>query len=183
MQAIAAKGQVDGSMAQLEAQQELQLAQQTLGHEQQMLQSGGASAHQATALSRMEVAKINAASRERSEQIKTERDIAYVTKEQEMSEQNLEARHQERRDMIQLEMLKYANQNKQSLDQIKADLSKTSMQESTKRQLAQAEIALNQSENQQDRLLDTHKHHTKLIADQSVIEPAGRAEPGKAFSQ
>ena len=183
MQAIAAKGQVDGSMAQLEAQQELQLAQQTLGHEQQMLQSGGASAHQATALSRMEVAKINAASRERSEQIKTERDIAYVTKEQEMSAQNLEARHQERRDMIQLEMLKYANQNQQSLDQIKADLSKTSMQESTKRQLAQAEIALNQSENQHDRLLDTHKHHTKLIADQSVIEPAGRAEPGKAFSQ
>jgi hypothetical protein len=71
------------------------------------------------------------------------------------------------------------------------------MQEATKRQLAQAQIQLNQSESAQDRTLDlhkhttsvqadVHKHNTKLIADQKPpepIEPAGRAEPGKAFSQ
>ena len=48
-------------------------------------------------------------------------------------------------------LLKYANENKLSLDQVKAQLAKSEMDNQTKRQLAAAEIELSRSERAQDR--------------------------------
>jgi hypothetical protein len=183
MQAIQAKGQTDAQLAHVEAQNEMQLAQQTIAHEQGLMQSGGAAPHQAAAMSRIETAKIQATSRERQEQIKTERDLAYVERERQIAQDNANARHLERQDQIQLEMLKYATQQKISLETLKSQLAQTSMQESTKRQLAQAQIALNQSESHQDRMVDLHKHHTTLQNTPAPLEPAGKAPAGEAFAK
>jgi hypothetical protein len=183
LQAIQAKAQADTALAHVEAQNEMQMAQQEITHEQGLMQSGGASPHQAAAMSRIETAKIQAVSRERQEQIKTERDIAYVSREKEIADANANARIQELQLKRDLAVLDYTSKHNLNLEQTKAELAKVSMQESTKRQLAQAEISLNQVEAHKDRELDLHKHHTRLMADQSQIEPAGKAEPGKAFSQ
>ena len=186
MQLQQAKTQAEMQLQQAEFQAEMQKSQAEMQQEQQMLQNGGTQPHMAIASARIESARIQAESRERQEQIRTQRDLAYVEREQQIAADNAAARHQERQDQLQLAMLKYANDNKTTLATIQAELQKTSLQESTKRQLAAAQIALNQSEAHQDRLVDVHKHQTKLIADQTPpapIEPAGRASPGKAWAQ
>ena len=208
IQKLQMQGQIDGQMAHFAAmddakaasqdfQYKMQAIAQEAAHEQQLLTQGGTTPHIANATARMESAKITAMSRERQEQIKTDRDIAYIEKERQMAADNAQARHLERQDQMQLEMLKYATQQKISLETLKSQLAQTSMQEDTKRQLAQAQIALNQSENHQDRMVDVHKHNvdkridlhkhkTKLIADQAPpapIEPAGKAPAGEAWQK
>ena len=177
------KAQSDHQLLTAKLNAEIQQAQQDMAHEQQMLQNGQATPHMATASARIETARIAAASRESVEQARAQSELAYVQTERAIAADNAAARHQERQDQLQLEMIKYANQQKISLEQMRADLSKTQIQETTKRQLAAAEIALNQSEAEKDRAVDVHKHNTKLIADQSVIEPDGQAPAGQAFSQ
>ena len=184
LQVIQAKAEADAKLQQGKFQGEMAMEQQSLAAEHQQMQNGMLTPHAASATARIEAARISAESKAQIEQSRAASELAYVTKEQEMSAQNAAAKHQERQDMIQLEMLKYATQQKISLETLRAELSKTSMQETTKRQLAAAQIQLNQTENHQDRMVDVHKHHTKIAADavQQPIEPAGQAAPGQAFS-
>ncbi len=51
---------------------------------------------------------------------------------------------------------------------MKADLAKTAMQEQTKRQLAQADIALSQSEGRNERAHDMNKHLVALENDAAL---------------
>jgi hypothetical protein len=164
----------------------LQQVQAEAAHEQNMLQTGGTTPHMANAMARIHTAQIQAASRERSDQIHAQAELAYVEREREIARDNNIAAHQERQDKLQLAMLDYANKRNITLEQLKAELAKTSMQEQTKRQLAQAQIALTQSEGHQDRLVDVHKHHTKLVSDQNPpapIEPPGQAPAGESFAK
>lgn len=73
-----------------------------------------------------------------------------------------------------IETLKYANQQQISLDKAKVDIARTTMQEQTKRSIADQQVALNQSEGHKNRMTEFAK---------GPLEPAGRAENGKAFSQ
>lgn len=183
LQQIQAKGQVDMQVAAAQAQ-----------HEQEMLMQGGATPHQAQALARLEVAKIQAQSRINEATMRTNAELAYAEKEREISADNAAARLQEMQLKRDLAMLDYANKHQITLEQLKTELAKTQMQEETKRQLANAEIALNQSEAEKDRLHDMQRHALGIHSDQAIhradlieaqqpIEPAGKAEPGKAFSQ
>lgn len=188
------EAQNDAKLLQMKLQGEMQQAAQQAQQEQQMLQQGGTTPHQAQALARLEVAKIQANSRLNEASMRVNAELAYAEKEREISQDNASARLQELQLKKDLAMLEYANKHQISLEQLKADLAKTQMQEETKRQLAQAEIALNQSEASKDRLHDMQKHamgiesdhsikRADLVAAQQPIEPAGRAEPGQAFSQ
>jgi hypothetical protein len=109
-----------------------------------------------------------------------------VEREAQIARDNAAARHLERQDELQLAMLKYASEQKISLETLRTQLAQSQMQESTKRELAQAQIALNQSENHQDRVLDLHKHTTTLAntpKPPEPIEPQGQAPKGEAFAK
>ena len=194
MQLVTTKAQAEAKLQQDKYQHEMQSEQYNLQLEQHKLQTGMITPHEATATARIQTAQINAAAKLESDKARSAAELAYVQTEQQISEQNAQARIQELQLKKELALLDYASKHQISLDQVKADLAKTSMIEGTKRQLAQAQIALNQSESHQDRMVDLHKHtsnqeadihkhHTQLIADQSVIEPSGKAPPGEAFAK
>ena len=87
---------------------------------------------------------------------KVQGEIAYVHTEQQISQQNAQARQHERQDELQLAMLRYAHETKQNLEQVRADLAKVSMQETTKRQLAAASMQLQANESHSNRTHDLH---------------------------
>jgi hypothetical protein len=104
-------------------------------------------------------------------QAEMDRDLTYVTAETERTQSEHQARMAELQVKRELEMLKYANQNKVTLDNIKADLAKEAMRLRTQKELAGAA-----------QQIDLHKHHTPQVATPAV-EPPGRAQPGQAFQQ
>lgn len=72
---------------------------------------------------------------------------------------------------VQLEQLKYANEQKISIDQVKAQLAQTAMKINAQKELSAASL-----------MVDVHKHST----DQALTpptEPAGRADTGQAFQE
>ena len=85
---------------------------------------------------------------------KVQGELAYAHTEQQISQQNAMAKQHERQDELQLAMLKYAHETKQTLEQVKADLAKTSMVETTKRQLAAASMQLQANVSLSDRTHD-----------------------------
>jgi hypothetical protein len=144
-------------------------------HEQQQLQTGGVSPHMAQAQARVAVAQIQAASRAAEVEKKADTELAYVQTERAIAADNAAARHQEAMDKRQLAILQFMHDNQMSADDVRTELAKTAMVEGTKRQLAQADIALRQSEGhsdrqhqadqaQQDRELDLHIHHNPVPA-------------------
>lgn len=124
---------------------------------------------QVRAQAQLQVAQIRAGAAYKTAEAKVQGELAYAQKMQEIEAQNQQARAQERHDEMQLEILKYANQSKQSLEQIKAQLAQTAITERTKRELGQAEIALAQSEGHQDRQHDMEKHAHSLVRDQMSL--------------
>ncbi len=177
------RGQNALALQNQKTQGDLAVSQQELSHEQQMLQSGGATPHQATAMARIEVAKIQAESRESVEANRSQAELAYAETERAMAHDNAQARHMERQDMLQLEVIKYANQQRMSLEQVRADLAKTAMQETTKRQLASATLAVQQSEGAQNRAASGSKPvDAGPEVAKPAAEPAQKAPEGQAFS-
>jgi hypothetical protein len=122
------------------------------------------------------VAKINAESRAQTKQIDaqlaekkiaadTDRDTVFVRAETERTRAESNKAQAELNARVQLAMLDYANRNKVTLAEIKADLTKEAMRLQTQRELAGV---------------------TKLIRKTSqvatpAVEPAGRAPNGMAF--
>ena len=97
-------------------------------------------------------------------QLDTDRDRTYVQAETQRTEAEHEARMQELAVKRELAMLEYANTQKVTLDQIKADLAKESMRLNTQKELAGADHALKAAQ----------------VATPGT-EPPGRAPAGKAF--
>jgi hypothetical protein len=146
-----------GELAQIAAE-----AQQT----QQQLQTGGMTPHMATATAQIERERIRAATAERVEESRAHAEAARADKEYLIAQQNGQFRLEEKRLDRELKILEYSAKHNLTLEQVKAELAKTSIQEETKRQLAAAEIELAQAEGDKDRAVDVHKHTTSLVRDQ-----------------
>ena len=93
-----------------------------------------------------------------------DRDAIYVQAETQRTELEHRARMEELAVKRELEMLRYATQNKVTLDKVKADLAKESMRLSTQKELAAATNAIKAPQ----------------VA-RPAIEPPGRAPAGQAF--
>lgn len=154
------KGQNALALQNAKNQGELQQIQQEAAHEQQLLQSGGATPHQANAVARIEQEKIRAASAAQVQASRASAELARAEKEREIAQQNGEYDLRKMELQRELALLEYANEQKLSLDQVKAQLAKSAMDNETKRQLAAAEIQLAANEGDKDRAIDLHKHNT-----------------------
>lgn len=104
-----------------------------------------------------------------------DRDKAYVDAERERSQAAADADERKLQAQIQLETLKYANQQGVALMEVKAQMAQTSAKLQVQKELSAASLAV-----------DVHKHHA-ASADSQVItpptEPAGKAANGQAFAQ
>lgn len=101
----------------------------------------------------------------------TDRDTVYVQAEQQRAENDHQARMAELAVKRELALLDYANREKQTLEQVKAELAGTAMKLQTQKELSAAAAGL-----------DLHKHHNP--APQVITpptEPVGRAPAGEAF--
>lgn len=164
--------------AKIRVQGDLQKTQMVLGQKAQ-------EAQQDADLER-ELAQIDANLQAHKVSVDTDRDTVYVQAQTQRDQTSAMLKQRELEIKRELALLDYANKREISLEQVKAELAKTSMAESTKRELAQAQIALNQAESHQDRMVDLHKHHTTLAnapKPPEPIEPAGRAPNGQSFAK
>lgn len=164
----AAKIMAQGGVQRVQAQgqTELQRIAQESANEQNMLQSGAATPHMAQATSVIERERIRAESLQSIQASRADTELARMTKEQEIAQQNGQFKLQEMSLQRDLAVLQYAHENQQTLTQVKSDLAQTSMKEQTRRELASAEIQLAVSEGQQNRVVDLNKHATTLQSDQ-----------------
>lgn len=182
------KGQIDGQMAHFAAQDDLKLLQTKLQVEGQL-------AH-FEAQDDLKLAQFEAQTRLGIAKVDTDRDTEFVLSQERRDATAHEGRMAELQVKRELALLEYANRKEISLEQVKAQLAQTAMAETTKRQLAQAQIALNQAENNKDRAVDVHKHgvdkrvdihkhKTQLAAAKppEPLEPAGRAPNGQSFAK
>jgi hypothetical protein len=99
-------------------------------------------------------------------QVDTDRDRAYVEAEMARAQAEHQARMAELQVKRELEMLKYANAQKVSLDQIKADLARDAAKINLQRELAGAANSLKAAQ---------------VLT--PPVEPAGRAPEGQAFQR
>lgn len=159
----------------MQGQQELQRIAAEAQHEQQMLVAGGTTPHEATAMARIEAERIRATSQENIEASRAASEAAYAQTEAQIARDNAAARHQEIMDKRELAILQYALANKQTLEQVKADLAKTAMQEQTKRLLAGVDTALQQSENREQRSHDMAKHVITVQNDNEMRQAEANA--------
>ena len=118
--------------AQIRAKGQVDVVTTEAALEQQAAESGHPSPQMAAAQARISEAQIRAASVESQERSRSATELAWAQNEAKMAADNHAANLNELAVRRDLEMLKYANQQKISLDQIKADLAKTSIIESTK---------------------------------------------------
>jgi hypothetical protein len=160
------KGQNALQLQQAKSQAELQMEAADMQREQQALQNGQATPHMAMASGKIEQERIRATTAQIVEASRAHAEEARADKELEIANQNGQFKIQEMQLQKELALLQYAHENQQTLDQVKADLAKTAIQEQTKRQLASAELQLAQSEGDKNRTVDLHKHTTSLIHDE-----------------
>lgn len=153
-----AKGQNAMQLQQAKMQAEAQLAQQA------QPQGGGPAAQVAQAKIAQERIRADTAlqiqeSRANTDMAKleTQREIAF--KDEQLEIAGLQLR-------LQLAQLESANRYKMQLDQVKADMATSAMDNETKRQLAAAEIQLAQSQSALDRDSDMHNNTVSLIRDE-----------------
>lgn len=165
VQRVQAQGQIEGQLQAAKTQADLQQSQQEIAHEQQLLQTGGATPHVAQAMSRIEQEKIRAATSQAIENSRANAEMARAQKEQEIAYQNGQQKTEQMHLQKDIALLEYANREKINLDTVKAQLAKSAMDNQTKKQLAAAEIQLAQTEGDQNRSVDMHKHNTSLVRD------------------
>jgi hypothetical protein len=154
------KGQNAMQLQQAKTQGELQKIAAEAQQEQQALQNGGASPHQVQAMARIEQEKIRAMSSAQIQQSRADAELARAEKEREIAQQNGEYEIRKMELQRELALLDYANKHQLTLEQIKAQLAKSAMDNETKRQLGAAEIELAQNEGDKDRAIDLHKHQS-----------------------
>lgn len=159
---------------------ELQRVQQQMQYEQQALQTGAATPHGARAMSLVESTRIRAASAENIENSRAFAERERAQKELEIAQQNGQFKLQEMALEREIALLNYANQQKLSIDSVKAQLAKAAMDNQTKRELAAAQIQLAQNEGHADRLVDLHKHHNPTTPQPAAADPTGQPETAPA---
>jgi hypothetical protein len=166
VQRVQAQGQIDSQLQQAEANSELQRIEQESTHEQQMLQSGGSTPHMAQATARIEQERIRANTAQMVEASRSHAEMARADKEVLIAQQNGEYDLRKLELQREIALLDYANKEKISINDAKAMLAKSAMDNQTKRELASAEVQLASNENAKNRELDLHKHTTSLVRDQ-----------------
>jgi hypothetical protein len=166
IQKVQAQGQIDGQLQQQEDQAELQRIQREAAHEQQALQNGGTTPHMAQAMSRIEQERIRATTAQNVEASRANAEEARAQKEYEIAQQNGQFKLEEMRLQKEIALLEYANKRALNLDQVKAELAQSAMDNSTKKDLAAAEIQLAVTEGDKNRGVDLHKHNTSLVRDE-----------------
>lgn len=140
---IQAQGQIDAQHAQFDAQTDLNHGGLNASHERAL----------ADAKLSVETSRANA-------------ENSRADKEMAIAQQNGEYKKEELLIKREIAFLEYSNQQKISIDQARAQLAQTAMQEKTRRELGAAEIELAQSEGDKNRGVDVHKHTTSLIRDE-----------------
>lgn len=153
------KGQNAQALKQMEGQQELQRIAAEAQAEQQQLAQGGASPHIVNASAKLEQERIRAEASAQIQESRAQAELARAEKEKEIAAQNGQFRLAELQMQRELELLKYANEQKLSLDNVRTQLAKAAIDSQTKRDLSAAEIQLVQSEGHNDRALELTKHH------------------------
>jgi len=154
MQLQQAKAQAEMQMIQIEAQQE-----------QQALATGQATPHMAQAQAAIAREKIKASAMLQAEYSRAHAEEMRAQKELDIATQNGHLRIEELRLKKELALLDYSAKHNLTLEQVKANLAKTAMDNQTKKELAAAEIQLAQSESAAARQHDLHKHHNSLQRD------------------
>lgn len=152
------KGQNAQALQQQKDQAELQRIAAEAQQEQQALANGGASPHVVNASARIEQERIRAEASANVQASRANAELARAEKEKEIAAQNGQFRIQELSMQRELELLKYANEQKINLDNVRAQLAKSAIDSQTKRELSAAEIELVQNEGAQDRAVDLTKH-------------------------
>jgi hypothetical protein len=124
---------------------------------------------------RLELEKEVAAQREATAQTKikvdTDRDTVYVQAEQARNESEAAMRMRELEVKREIEMLRYATQQKVTLEQIRADLADSAAKINLQRELAGVAHAV-----------DMRKHNSSQVM-KPPVEPPGRADPGEAYQE
>lgn len=162
-QSAQAKLQADMALQQARFQAEMQMEQMQLQANQVKMQNGELTPHAASATARIQTAQINAQSKGAIEASRASSELAYVQKEAQMAHDNNVAKLQLLQLQRDLAVLNYAQQHSLSLQEIRGQLAKTSMQEDTKRQLAAAELQLKANEGAATRL------HQNITNEQSQL--------------
>ncbi len=154
VQVAQVKAQADQAVTTAKIQGELQQSAAEMAHEQNMLAQGGATPHAAAAMARVESEKIRAQSEMDIESSRANAEFRYAQTERQIALDNAAAEIQKMRDQRDLLILEYSLKNNLTLQQVKAELAKTAMQEQTKRDLAAAEATLQQNQTHEDRAAD-----------------------------
>ena len=154
----AAKNQTALQVEEARAQAALTLEQHDMAREQTNLQNGQATPHMAAASARIEEARIRASAAQSIEAARGQTELEYAQTEAQIARDNAAMDIKKLELQERLAMLTYANQRDISLDNIKANLAKSQMDNATKIQLAGAQNALHASEGQHDRTHDLVKH-------------------------
>lgn len=157
----------------MQIQGDLQQSQLEMQHEQNLLTQGGATPAQASAMARIEAEKVKASGQLSLQQLRSQTELTYAQTEAQMARDNANADIQKMLIQREIALLNYANQQKISLDNVKAQLAKSAMDNQTRRDLASAEIQLAQTEGAKDRALDLHKHQNpspSLVKDEVATD-------------
>ncbi len=179
-------------VAQINAQSKLQVVQAEQQHEAQMAQSQAGSNHPSIqaatidAQAKLQEANVRSNAALQVAEAKVQGELAYAEKMREIEAQNAQARAQERQDQMQLEILRYANEHKISLEEIKAGLAKTAMIEQTKRealavgnQIKANEQQVNLQHQERQGALDREHDMTKhLISNLPAPDQTEEPQPG-----
>lgn len=110
--------------------------------EQILSQPPGPPPEQIKAESALQVAQIRAQASVDTAKAREEGEMAFATTQAQMARDNAIMRLKELEMKRDLELLKYANEQKITLEQVKANLAQTSMIEETKRQIAAAKLEM-----------------------------------------
>ena len=179
-------------VAQINAQSRMALAQADQAHEAQLAQGQAGGAHPSiqaaniNAQAKLQEASFRSNASLQVAQAKVQGELAYAEKMRDIEAQNAQAKNQERQDQMQLEILRYANEHKISLEEIKAGLAKTAMVEQTKRealavqnQIKANEQASNHAHESNQGALDREHDMTKhLISNLPAPEDSEAQQPG-----
>lgn len=120
---------------------------------------------QIRAQSLLQVAEVRAQAAHDVAKAKVDGELAYAEKMRVIEEQNNRDNAQQRQDELQLEILRFAQEEKMTIQDVQSGLAKTAMQERTKRQLAAAEVALRESESHQSRNHEVALHNSRASLD------------------
>jgi hypothetical protein len=148
------RGQVATALEQMEQQQA-----------QALRDAGVPDPHVAAADARRYEADVRAATAKANQQSDDQTQLVYAETEAQMARDNALAKIRELELKERIAMLGYAEKRNISLDQIKADLAKSQMDNQTKLQLAAAQSQLHEAEGRNTRTHDLAKHASSLRAD------------------